>query len=173
MRLYRIILDYVPIEKIHAWSVGSDHSEFEKSVLESVKLEGFYNPITTDVRERSYKWDPSMHYISLGNHRYWIAKAIGISHLWCIAKVWNAQKEYKEVRIDQVEVVPIVRAEKDPPWDIRDLEVVDESGTEITGTATEDKAVGQFTGRLLIAPDSETKGPMKLELRNQLRELLG
>jgi len=64
------MLDWVPIEKISAASSGPDDSEFEKSVIESVKKEGFYNPITTNVRERSYRYDPSIHYLSLGNHRY-------------------------------------------------------------------------------------------------------
>lgn len=178
MRLDRLILDYVPIEKIKANTTDSDGSEFEQRVIDSVKAEGFYNPITTDVRERSYRWNPKIHYVSLGNHRYWLAKKANFTHLWCIVKVWNAQLDGGLVAENMkiVDMICVIKVPtKSPPWEIRDLKVVDMAPDRVVkGRVYQASPDGNFTGRMLIEPGEKVnpETPIILCMKSELTSLL-
>jgi len=171
-------MDYIDIDRIVPCSAGPDSSEFEAKTIASVKEEGFYNPITTHVRLKGYKFDPNAHYISLGHHRYWMAIEAGLTHLWCLSKVWNTLMVGDEEpgAWDKIEMMPLIRAKKEPPWDIRDLEIVPnpEGYYSIQARAYQERAEGQFTGRLLIQPNQKVNLSyvLKISMMNQTRDIV-
>jgi len=180
MRMIGLELDYVSIDRIIPCSEGSDDSEFEASVINSIKQEGFYNPLTTNKRLRSYKYDPEAYYISLGNHRYWLAKKLELTHVWVLSKVWNCLLDQKPIRMKDfdIDVKCVIHPIGDAPWDIRklnpDLSLNPSDVLATIGVAKEDQQVGNFTGRLLIQPNLKVNPPqpIKLILKHHLTSLL-
>ncbi len=178
MRLVGLQLDYVEIDRIIACTKGPDHSDFEAETLKSIKEEGFFNPLTTNIRIKGYGYDPNSHYLSLGNHRYWIARAADITHLWCISRVWNTLMigEKEPSAEDFINVIPPIRVKKEPPWDIRDFEIVlnPEGVFNVNGVARQEVSVGRFTGRLLMEPIQKVNPDyvLKLTLKNKVKSIL-
>jgi len=106
-----------------------------------------------------------------------LAREAGLTHLWCLAKVWNCQRDGTDNRAKHfIDFDFAVQVRKEPPWDIRDLQPRGDATLVkgVIGEVYQDTPEGKFTGKMLIKPDFNVSigGLIKLTLRNKLTSLL-